>query len=102
MTDAAPPASASQTSGSFRPVSWVRALPFWMTVLTVPVAFLGAWVGGWTVFLLPLLTWGLFDLLDLIVGLDESNADLIQGDDEFAWYESDEYTTNFPELWGAN
>jgi ABC-type sugar transport system substrate-binding protein len=33
---------------------------------------------------------------------DESNADLIQGDDEFAWYESDEYTTKFPELWGAN
>ena len=33
---------------------------------------------------------------------DESNADLIQGDDEFAWYESDEYTTKFPELWGTN
>ena len=25
---------------------------------------------------------------------DESNADLIQGDDEFAWYESDGYTTS--------
>ena len=32
---------------------------------------------------------------------DESNADLIEGDDEFAWYESPDYTTEFPALWQA-
>jgi ABC-type sugar transport system substrate-binding protein len=30
---------------------------------------------------------------------DTSNADLIQGKDEFSWYESDEYRTKFPALW---
>ena len=34
---------------------------------------------------------------------DESNAaDLIKGTDEFAWYESEDYKTKFPELWGTN
>lgn len=33
---------------------------------------------------------------------DETNADLIQGDDEFAWYESDDYATEFPALWGSS
>lgn len=33
---------------------------------------------------------------------DETNADLIEGDDEFAWYESDDYATEFPALWGSS
>lgn len=33
---------------------------------------------------------------------DSSNADLIEGDDEFAWYESPDYATEFPALWGAS
>lgn len=33
---------------------------------------------------------------------DSSNADLIEGDDEFAWYESPDYSTEFPALWGAS
>jgi ABC-type sugar transport system substrate-binding protein len=33
---------------------------------------------------------------------DETNADLIQGDDEFAWYESPDYLVEFPALWGAS
>jgi alkane 1-monooxygenase len=95
MTDAATPPASAAPSGSgaeaasgaaFRPVSWVHALPFWMTVLTLPVAALGAWAGGWTVFLLPLLTWGLFDLLDLVVGLDESNADPDTPEARLGWY----------------
>lgn len=39
---------------------------------------------------------------DYKVGLrifDSTNADLIVGDDEFAWYETTEYRTRFPELW---
>ncbi|HEU0102068.1 MAG TPA: substrate-binding domain-containing protein [Mycobacteriales bacterium] len=30
---------------------------------------------------------------------DSSNADLIQGKDEFTWYASNDYTTKFPALW---
>lgn len=33
---------------------------------------------------------------------DETNADLIQGDDEFAWYESPDYAVEFPALWGSS
>lgn len=33
---------------------------------------------------------------------DSSNADLIEGDDEFAWYDSPDYSTEFPALWGAS
>ncbi len=33
---------------------------------------------------------------------DTSNADLIEGDDEFAWYDSPDYSTEFPALWGAS
>ena len=30
---------------------------------------------------------------------DTSNADLIQGSDEYSWYASDDYKTKFPALW---
>ncbi|MDP5350083.1 MAG: alkane 1-monooxygenase, partial [Paracoccaceae bacterium] len=30
-----------------------RALPFWMSLMLIPVAWLGAMQGGWTVVLLP-------------------------------------------------
>lgn len=30
---------------------------------------------------------------------DQTNVDLIQGSDEFAWYESEDYKTKFPSLW---
>ena len=79
-------APASRRAPSPAPLGFARALPFWMTVLTVPVAFLGAWAGGWAVFLLPLLTWGLFDLLDLAIGEDASNADPDAPVSRLFWY----------------
>ncbi|NAZ38056.1 alkane 1-monooxygenase [Rubellimicrobium sp. CFH 75288] len=78
--------SSSGTAPQHVPVSFWRAIPYWMSVLTVPVAFAGAWWGGWTVFLLPLLTWFLFDLLDLAIGLDTSNADPATPDSALFWY----------------
>ena len=41
-----------------------RALPFALSLLAAPLAMIGAAYGGWTVLLLPLFAWGLFDVLD--------------------------------------
>ncbi|EPX84873.1 alkane 1-monooxygenase [Rubellimicrobium thermophilum DSM 16684] len=68
------------------PIGFWRALPYWMSLLTLPLAWAGAWWGGWTVFLLPLFTWFLFDLLDLVIGLDTSNADPSTPDSDLFWY----------------
>jgi alkane 1-monooxygenase len=65
---------------------FLDALPFWITLPCLPLAFAGAWWGGWTVFLLPLYTWALFDLLDLAIGLDTSNRDPDTPDSELGWH----------------
>lgn len=63
-----------------------RAIPFWMSLLLVPVAVLGATQGGWTVILLPLVTWFFFSLLDAVLGLNTENADLETREDQLGWY----------------
>ncbi|MGR3314656.1 alkane 1-monooxygenase [Roseovarius indicus] len=63
-----------------------NAVPFWMSLLLVPVAVLGAAVGGWTVILLPIVTWYFFSILDAILGLNLENADLETGEDDLTWY----------------
>ena len=37
-----------------------NAIPFWMSLLLIPIAWIGATQGGWTVILLPVATWYLF------------------------------------------
>ena len=63
-----PPMTAS-------PQSLKDALPFWLSLGTVPLALLGATLGGWCVILLPLYAWMLTRLLDAIAGLNAANAD---------------------------
>ncbi|MCZ4352631.1 alkane 1-monooxygenase [Roseovarius aestuarii] len=62
------------------------AMPFWMSLLLVPLALIGATQGGWTVLLLPLFTWYFFTLLDAFLGLNLNNADPQTGDDDLTWY----------------
>ena len=64
------------------------ALPFWMSLGLIPLAFIGAGVGGWTVFLLPLITWYMFSLLDFAVGLNTANADPQTPDEDLFWYKA--------------
>ena len=52
------------------------ALPFWMSLLLLPLVAIGAGYGGWTVLLLPLVTWYFFSLLDAVLGLNLENNDL--------------------------
>jgi len=63
-----------------------NALPFWLSLLCVPAAWLGAVNGGWQVFLLPLVTWFLFDILDLLMGLNTANADPDTPESGLLWY----------------
>ncbi len=63
-----------------------RALPFWMSLILIPLAWLGAVQGGWTLALLPLVTWYLFTLLDALLGLNNENADPATDADRLTWY----------------
>ncbi|MBC7164828.1 MAG: alkane 1-monooxygenase [Roseovarius sp.] len=62
------------------------ALPFWMSFLLVPVAILGAVHGGWTVLLLPVVTWYFFSILDAVLGTYTENADPGTREDRLFWY----------------
>jgi len=64
----------------------IDALPFWLSLVTIPLALIGAGVGGWTVLLLPLYAWGLFSLLDAVTGLNLSNADPATPEDDLYLY----------------
>ncbi len=63
-----------------------HALPFWLSLGTVPVAFLSVGMGGIFVLLMPVYSWGLFSILDLITGLNEDNADPETPDDDLYLY----------------
>ena len=62
------------------------ALPFWLSLGTVPVAMIGVAHGGWTVVLMPLYTWGLYAFLDAVLGHNEDNADPDTPEDDLIWY----------------
>ncbi len=68
-------------------ISYFRnALPFWMSLGLVPLGVIGAVFGGWTVFLLVLFTWVLFDVLDFVLGLNTANADTETAESDLFWY----------------
>ncbi len=63
-----------------------RALPFWCSLLLLPLAWVGAVLGGWWLVLLPVVTWYFFAVLDGFVGLDLENADLSATENDLFWY----------------
>ena len=63
-----------------------NALPFWMSILLVPLAILGAWAGGLALLLLPLYAIGLTTLLDALSGLNEENPDPDTPEEGLFWY----------------
>ena len=62
------------------------ALPFWLSLLLVPIAWVSAILGGWAVLLLPFATWYLFGIIDIFAGLNEANEDPATPDDQLWWY----------------
>ncbi|MEM8555159.1 MAG: alkane 1-monooxygenase [Pseudomonadota bacterium] len=52
-----------------------RALPYWMSLGLVPVVVWSGQTGGWALVAPPLASWGLFSILDRLIGEDGSNPD---------------------------
>ncbi len=63
-----------------------RAAPFWMSIGLVPLVWIGAVYGGWTLALMPVSTWYLFSIIDAFVGKYDANADLDTSEDDLFWY----------------
>ena len=63
-----------------------NALPFLTPFILIPIAWIGATQGGWSVILLPVATWYLFSALDAVLGLNTQNADLETSEDQLKWY----------------
>jgi len=63
-----------------------RALPFWSSLLVIPVAWIAAINGGWTIALLPVCTWYLHIVLDSVLGEELENADPSTPDSGLVWY----------------
>ena len=63
-----------------------RAMPFWSSLALVPIAWVAAIFGGWTILLLPASTWYLFSIIDAFEGLYEENADPQTPEDDLYWY----------------
>ena len=63
-----------------------RVLPFWISFGLIPLVWIGALFGGWTLLIVPLVTWYMFSLLDAALGLNKENADLSATEDDLYWY----------------
>ncbi|ETX27955.1 alkane 1-monooxygenase [Roseivivax isoporae] len=62
------------------------ALPFWLSLLLVPILWLGAIKGGAWVLLTPLVTWYMFSALDAALGVNQDNADPATDEAQLFWY----------------
>jgi len=65
---------------------WRRALPFWLSLILLPLVWIGAMFGSWWILLPPLVTWYLFAALDGVLGLETDNADPQSAETELTWY----------------
>ena len=83
-----------------------RAAPFWLSLALIPLAWIQAVFGGWTLVLMPFATWYLFSAVDALAGTYTSNADLETSEDELFWYRAitiiwapTQFVTLFGVLW---
>ena len=63
------------------------AMPYWVSLLLLPLFVAVAFQGGWWLVLLPLSTWWLFALLDAVIGQNTENADPTTAEDELKWFQ---------------
>ena len=72
---------------SANPISrFSSALPFWLSLVMIPLAGIGATQGGWTLFLLPLYGWVLVAILDAALGLNAENPATDTPEADLFWY----------------
>ncbi|MBN2907447.1 MAG: alkane 1-monooxygenase [Rhodobacteraceae bacterium] len=63
-----------------------NALPFWLSLGMIPLAIIGATLGGWSVVLLPVYGWMSVTVLDAILGLNQENPDPETPEADLFWY----------------
>lgn len=63
-----------------------RALPFWVSLGTLPLAAIEARFGGWSLILLPTYAWWSVTLLDQILGRNEDQPDVSTPVEDLFWY----------------
>lgn len=63
-----------------------RALPFWLSLGTLPLVVIEARFGGWTLILLPTYAWWLVSLLDGLLGRNEDQPDTETPEADLFWY----------------
>lgn len=63
-----------------------HALPFWLSLATVPLVAIEAWFGGWTLVLLPLFAWWVVTGIDQIVGRNTDQPDVETPDEALFLY----------------
>jgi alkane 1-monooxygenase len=62
------------------------ALPFWISLLFLPLLAAGAWWGGWALILLPLFGWFGITALDAVAGRETGGLDPTTPEDQLGWY----------------
>ena len=62
------------------------ALPFWASLLLIPLVWIAAAKGGWWLLLPVFASWYLFSLLDYALGLNTENADPDTPEAQLYWY----------------
>lgn len=65
---------------------FLDALPFWASLGLIPLAWIGAVYGGWTVLLVFIGSWIMVSVIDLVTGLSRANADTETPEQELFWY----------------
>lgn len=63
-----------------------HALPFWVSLGTLPLAAIEAWFGGWTLLLLPTYAWWSVTVLDQILGRNKDQPDIETPEADLFWY----------------
>ncbi|HHC29206.1 MAG TPA: alkane 1-monooxygenase, partial [Rhodobacterales bacterium] len=63
-----------------------HALPYWVSLLLLPLVALSAIYGGWALLLPPAGAWWVYNVLDAIFGRDTENPDLETRDADLFWY----------------
>ena len=76
----------SDTSAPTRFAKLQPALPFWLSLMLIPVTVVAAFNGGWTLILMPLCTWWLFMCIDFLLGRKSTNPDPQTDEDELFWH----------------
>lgn len=63
-----------------------NALPFWMSLLLLPLVWFAAITGGWAILILPVGVSALFALIDRFAGINPDNPDLDATEADLFWY----------------